>query len=177
MCVVRAVGNGLLAQRTDRFGHRPVASKFRIALWTSLLYWTAFSHFHCRRLSAECGGGMMLRAAAGPFLPVLLFSVLLTVVYCVYLLLGATPSATFEVLVAFLWSLLLPLWVVRDARNRGVVTCYDFGMFVYMFLPLSVPCYCLWSRGWRGVATVGKVLAAWFVPYLVPTVVWVLLHD
>jgi hypothetical protein len=85
------------------------------------------------------------------------------------------PSPTFEMVASFWWSILLALWIVADARRRSCVPCFDFGFFCYILLPLSVPWYCLWSRGWRGLFLMAAILVLWLAPYVVAGVVWVAL--
>lgn len=90
---------------------------------------------------------------------------------------GLAPSPTFQVATSFCWSLLLAFWIVADARRRKCVPCFDFGFFCYVFLPIAVPWYCLWSRGPRGVLTLVAFAALWLVPYMIASVVWLALYG
>ena len=46
-------------------------------------------------------------------------------------------------------SLVLALWVLRDAQSRGRPLCHDFGAFVFFAWPLVVPVYLFQTRGVR----------------------------
>ena len=102
-----------------------------------------------------------------PLVPLLLFSVTLTVLLAAYVVRGVAPSETFEILVAWIWSLLLALWVVTDARRRRSIPCYDFGLFCYLFVLVVAPAYCFWSRGWRGILILLVMAGTWMVPYVI----------
>jgi hypothetical protein len=112
-----------------------------------------------------------------PLAPLVLFSVALTTLLCISLIAGFAPSATFELVASVSWSLLVAFWVMSDARRRRCVPCYDFGMFCYVFLPWIVPWYCFWSRGRRGVLTLGTIVGLWLVPYVVAAVVWQMIYG
>jgi hypothetical protein len=112
-----------------------------------------------------------------PFAPLVFFSVALTAMLATYLVGGFAPSPTFEMLSTLSWALLLALWVVADARRRKQIPCYDFGFFCYLFLPVLVPGYCFWSRGWRGVLTLVAIATLWLMPYIVATMVWIALYG
>ena len=114
----------------------------------------------------------MRRFLVHPLSPLLLFSFISTAFYIVYLTLGRVPSEAFEVLVSFGWTLLLGLWIVSDARRSKRTPCFDFGLFCFMFLPVVVPWYCIWSRGWRGALTLLMLVCIWLAPPIVATVVW-----
>lgn len=114
----------------------------------------------------------MRGAVARSLRPLVVFSVIIAITLSGYVVAGAAPSDSFEMMVAFVWAILLAWWIVRDARCRAEVPCFDFGLFCYAFLPLSVPCYCLWSRGWRGFGMLTLILAIWIAPYLVANIVW-----
>ena len=107
-----------------------------------------------------------------PLTPLCLFSMADAVLITTYLAAGLTPSRTFEMLALIGWSILLALWVVVDARHRKCIPCFDFGFLSYIFLPIAVPWYCFWSRGWRGFRTLILLCGLWLMPYLVVMTVW-----
>jgi hypothetical protein len=112
-----------------------------------------------------------------PLAPLVLFAIALAALLTSYAATGLWPSKSFEVVAAFGWSLLLAIWVVADARRRKLIPCFDFGFFCYVFMPVVVPCYCFWSRGWRGALTLATLVSLWVVPYVVATVVWLALDG
>lgn len=112
-----------------------------------------------------------------PLMPLLIFSLTLAALLTTYLVAGSAPSATFELVAAVSWSLLLALWIVADARRRTGIPCFDFGFFCYVLLPVAVPWYCFWSRGWRGVLTLSAIVGLWLAPYIVASMVWLALYE
>lgn len=115
----------------------------------------------------------MARAIAfHPFAPLVVYSMALSGLLVTYLAAGCSPSPAFEALAWFSWLLLLALAVVTDARRRKSTPCFDFGMFCMMVLPIAVPWYCFWSRGWRGIFVIAAIFALWVGPYFIATVVW-----
>jgi hypothetical protein len=118
----------------------------------------------------------MARLIAYSFAPLLAFAAITALVFSGYLSMGVTPSDNLQAIMAVMWSLLLPTWVLADAHRRQSLP-YDFGFFCYVFMPIIVPAYCFWSRGWRGAITLATLLAIWFTPYLVATIVWTFLYG
>jgi hypothetical protein len=116
------------------------------------------------------------KALVHPLTPLALFAVALTGLLTTYLALGLAPSTTFEIVATFSWSLLVAYWVVADARRRTDIPCFDFGFFCYLFLPIVVPWYCFWSRGWRGAFTLVVIACLWLAPYVIASLVWAVLY-
>jgi len=112
-----------------------------------------------------------------PLAPLLLFSIALTALLATYLLIGFAPSTTFEITASFGWSILLAFWLVADARRRKGVPCFDFGFFCYLFLPVAVPWYCFWSRGWRGALLLATLMCFWLAPYIIASMLWLALYG
>lgn len=50
-------------------------------------------------------------------------------------------------------SLVLALWVIRDAQKRGRQLCHDYGAAVFFLWPLVVPVYLFQTRGLRAFVT------------------------
>lgn len=107
-----------------------------------------------------------------PLAPLIGFSLALTAFYVGYLLAGYAPSNLFLTLTSLVWGLLLPMWVVADARRSCAVPCFDFGFLCWLALPVSLPWYCFWSRGWRGAFVLFLIAGLFFAPYLVASAVW-----
>lgn len=119
----------------------------------------------------------MRLAIIHPFAPQLVFAIALAALLIAYLVAGFAPSDTFQTVAGLNWSLLLAFWIVADARRRRCTPCFDFGFFCYLFLPLAVPWYCFWSRGWRGALTLVAVYGLGLAPYIVASVAWQLLYG
>jgi hypothetical protein len=117
------------------------------------------------------------RLVSSPLAPLLAFSIALAAILTVSLIAGVSLSETSGLIVAFCWSLLVAFWVLADARRRGCVLCFDFGLYCYLFLPCVVPWYCFWSRGWRGALTLSAIVSLWLAPYIIATVVWQVLYG
>jgi hypothetical protein len=116
----------------------------------------------------------MARVFNHPLAPLLLFSVILAAVFVAYLAVGGAPDV--QMIASFGWTLLLAMWVVADMRRRQGVPCFDFGFFCYVFLPLIVPAYCFWSRGWRGALMLGALVGLWIAPNVIAVFVWWILY-
>jgi hypothetical protein len=108
--------------------------------------------------------------------PLFLFSLTLTALLTTSLVVGVTPSESFGTLAAILWSLLLAFWLAADFRRWREVPCFDFGFFCYVLLPIAVPMYCFWSRGWRGALLLAAIVGLWLAPYIIATFVWFALY-
>jgi hypothetical protein len=65
---------------------------------------------------------------------------------------GYQPSAYFEQLWAFVFALLLAIWVEADSRGRSDVErpSLDIGLFMYLIWFLYLPWYLLRTRGAKG---------------------------
>ena len=50
-------------------------------------------------------------------------------------------------------SLVIALWVIRDAQKRGRHVCYDYDSFVYFAWPIVAPVYLFQTRGARAFLT------------------------
>lgn len=70
------------------------------------------------------------------------------------------------------WVPLLAYWVVLDARKGHRIPCFDFGLYCYLLLPVTLPWYCIWSRGWRGVSLILLLYGITILPYLVEVMTW-----
>jgi hypothetical protein len=109
--------------------------------------------------------------------PLVVFAIALTAGLAAYLLAGHEVSPLFEGLGSVGWCLLVVLWVDADARRRRRLPCYDFGFLAYVFFPLSVAWYCLWSRGWRGLLLLAALLALYMAPYALSALLWQALYG
>jgi hypothetical protein len=105
------------------------------------------------------------------------FAVGLTICFSAYLAAGHSVSPEIEGLASFGWGFMLILWAEADARRRRRVPCFDFGFLIFVYSPLSVLWYCLWSRGWRGLLVAAALVLLWIVPYAVAGIVWLGLYG
>jgi hypothetical protein len=102
-----------------------------------------------------------------PLAPLVLYSAVLTACWSAYFAYSARPAMAFEFLAGYFFCLLSLFWIVADARARRLVPCFDFGFLCLVYYPLSLPWYCVWSRGWRGVLTLMLLAGLWGVPIFV----------
>lgn len=73
--------------------------------------------------------------------------------------------------------MLLAYCVVGDARSGNRIPCYDFGFFCFVLLPITLPWYCFWSRGWRGVFLLAALYGLGIAPYVVAAIAWEVLYG
>jgi hypothetical protein len=71
-------------------------------------------------------------------------------------------------------SLILALWVLRDAAERKRRICYDFDSFVFFAWPFVIPIYLFQTRGVRAFLTILGFGGLWFVAMAVAVVVLIL---
>jgi hypothetical protein len=105
-----------------------------------------------------------------PFLPMIALSCLLSLMNVAAIARGVLPPTS--LLVDYAASGFLLLWVVTDARRRRCVPCHEFAFLVGVFLPVALPWYVFWTRGWRGL----RVLAAFAGLILVPWAIGVVAY-
>jgi hypothetical protein len=65
------------------------------------------------------------------------------------------------------------LWLHQDARRRGVGAVQDFGLLMWIFLPVAVPWYAFASRGRRGwTLLLGVILLLAAAPLTIAILTW-----
>ena len=79
------------------------------------------------------------------------------------------------ILMSFSLEFFVVLWVVRDARDRGRIPCFDFGFLVLVGFPLSVAWYLFSTRGWRGLIILGVFVALYLIPWLCAAALWIVI--
>ena len=107
-----------------------------------------------------------------PLAPLLLFTLIASALFAAYPAAGIDSSPTFVAVVQLIWGLLLACWVVVDARKERRIPCFDFGIFCYVLLPITLPWYCFWSRGWRGGFLLAALYGLGMAPYITASIVW-----
>lgn len=107
-----------------------------------------------------------------PLSPLVALSCATTVVLCVLVAVGRSASPWVDVALDYGWPLMLLVWMTADARRIRRTPCYDFGFLAALCFPLSLPWYCVWSRGWRGVLLLFLLLALWVAPHVLAALFW-----
>lgn len=81
-----------------------------------------------------------------------------------YLGAPAGLPAVSAAIAGYLMASSIALWVRADARQRGRRLAYDGDSFVFLFWPIAVPVYLIWTRRWGAIgpmaAFVGVALLA-----------------
>jgi hypothetical protein len=117
----------------------------------------------------------MFSGLFGQWGPLLLLTVAMVVVQTAYAMLGVPPSDLAVELAGLALVFFILLWIMADARQRRKVPCFDFGLFLAVAFPVSIVCYVLWTRGFRGLIVLGAFLALYLIPWLGALMVWVAL--
>jgi hypothetical protein len=112
-----------------------------------------------------------------PLAPLVIFAIVVSALFAAYFAAGYAPSRTFEAVVQLSWAILLAYWVFVDARAGHRIPCFDFGLFCYLLLPITLPWYCFWSRGWRGGMLLLFLYGLGIAPYVVASIVWESLYG
>jgi|GEM_PF-2702738 len=83
---------------------------------------------------------------------------------------GNGPAQFFS-LQAILWpplaSLLVVMWVERDAARNRRTPCFDLGFFCYCFWFPAIPWYCYRVWRWRGLGLFVLIYAGMCLPLVV----------
>ena len=104
---------------------------------------------------------------ANPMAHLVVFATIVTACFVTYVLAGRSVSPSFDGLASIGWYFMLILWTDADARRLRQVPCFDFGFLVWVFFPVSVAWYCVWSRGWRGLLLIRDRIPDGVKPLLV----------
>jgi hypothetical protein len=110
----------------------------------------------------------------GAFGPLLGLAAILATFMSVYVILGEQPPESFLSLYGPLQFLFILYWTIIDAHHRQRVPCHDFGFLVGLFFPVSLAWYVMWTRGIKGLVTLGVLGALFVLPFFCATVVGVL---
>ncbi len=108
------------------------------------------------------------------WVPLILLTAFSGLTYGLQLAGGASAVLQLLTANAVTWGLMM--WVDVDSRRRRRVPCHDFAFLVWLFLPISLVWYLLWTRGWRGLITL-VVLGAFLVfPAVFAVFMWALVN-
>ncbi|MBW3625468.1 MAG: hypothetical protein KY468_18895 [Armatimonadetes bacterium] len=78
------------------------------------------------------------------------YLLLINCAYMAYAASGVRPSPAFDLLAYFALVYLIGVWVKRDVEEREVPVTFDFGLYFYLTLPISILVYLYKSRGMAG---------------------------
>jgi hypothetical protein len=122
------------------------------------------------------GGGRTLRGLVA-FGPLVALAAIMAAFASMYVLLGENPPSDLEWLFGFCQFLFVVYWMVLDARRRHRVPCHDFGFLAWVFLPVALPWYLIWTRGLRGLLVLVLFLILVMVPWWCATIVWMVKYG
>jgi hypothetical protein len=122
-------------------------------------------------------GSDLRQLASHPLAPLVCFSLIASAMLAAYVVAGHSPSPTFVAVMELSCTFLLAYWVILDARKGHRIPCFDFGLYCYLLLPVTLPWYCFWSRGWRGIILLIALFGTVIAPYFVESVVWGMLYG
>lgn len=112
--------------------------------------------------------GLHMRAIPlHPLFLLVAFAAVLTGCLIAYFVSGRPVPADFLRLAGFSWGWLALAWLSADSRRLRARPCFDLGLFCVAGFPLSLPCYCFWSRGWRGIGVLVSILGLWIGPQFI----------
>tara|TARA_R110001599_G_C12250064_1_gene659484 strand:+ start:2785 stop:3114 length:330 start_codon:yes stop_codon:yes gene_type:complete len=77
-----------------------------------------------------------------------------------------TVSASTDLAWALFFVILVSLWVQRDSQGKDFDKPFDFGLFLYLFLPFLLFYYLVRTRGFEGVVTYLGFLSIYWLPWL-----------
>ena len=72
----------------------------------------------------------------------------------------------------FIYVILVALWVQRDSLNEKFERPFDFGLFLYLFLPVLLPYYLVRTRGVEGIFTFLGFVLVYFLPFILGLVTY-----
>ena len=97
-------------------------------------------------------------------------SVFCSVVTAMYVRARVEPVPIMAWLLSAGPTLLVVLWIVRDARRRHIAAVHDLGFFLAVFWPFAIPWYAVASRGragWKLLLGLLGIIAAPFIAGLI----------
>ena len=68
-----------------------------------------------------------------------------------------------DLIVPIMQAACLGWWAIVDAELRGHPIPLTARWWFFLFAPVLVPCYAIWSRGWRGILWSGVHAFGWLV--------------
>ncbi|HUY90075.1 MAG TPA: hypothetical protein VMV10_15165 [Pirellulales bacterium] len=80
-------------------------------------------------------------------------------------------ESALDLLVPFSMALWLSLWALADSKQRGRPILWSLRCWFFLLAVIVVPCYVIWTRGWRGLGLVAANTIAWTILSVVTTVI------
>ena len=82
-------------------------------------------------------------------------------------------SGSTELAWTFIFVVLVGMWVQRDSAGKKFDKPFDFGFFLYLFLPILLPYYLVRTRGVEGLVTFLGFAAIYYLPFFAGLVAYV----
>jgi len=82
-------------------------------------------------------------------------------------------AVTFLFAIGLVWA--VGWWLRTDSRQRGVLSVYDLGFFVYLAWPVVMPYYLIKTRGAKGLLIMLGLVAAYVGAALIGMIVSMLI--
>lgn len=98
-----------------------------------------------------------------PLLGAMLLGLLMPLVHAVA---GVPPTELELVVLSYVPTVFVLLWMAADAQHRRCTPCYDFGLLMSLLFPLTLLAYLLWTRGWWGIAVFMGIMALVYFPWI-----------
>ncbi len=109
--------------------------------------------------------------AARSFIPLILFTVIVTAARCVLASHSLSLSPGPDKLTVVFQQVLVAAWVYFDRQGRDLGLPFEFEAFVFFAWPIALPYYLVKSRGSRGLLLFAIFFALLVVPPVVAQVV------
>jgi hypothetical protein len=97
-------------------------------------------------------------------------------VAAVYTAAGVEPAPAIWMFVTSAPAICVFLWLQKDAARTHVGSVLDLGYFLFLAWPVVLPWYLVKTRGWKGLITLGGMLALVCAPYLAALFVYWLIY-
>ena len=95
----------------------------------------------------------------------------------VHALVGESPTELEVIVAGYVPMIFVLLWMTDDAYRRRSTPCFDFGFLMWIFFPLTLLGYLVWTRGWWGLVVFAGMLAAIYVPWFVGTALTIVMFG
>jgi hypothetical protein len=104
---------------------------------------------------------------------IIAFAICMTIIEILLNLQSKEVSATSQSVWGTVFLLLSILWVYYDADRKDFNKPFDFGFLVYVFWPIALPWYLIYTRGLEGFLIFLGLISLWLGPWLAGLVAYV----